>query len=403
VLLHAWTAYQMIYFFVWLSLFIIVMVVPFRRAFRETLALKREHEWFVGTKRVIQSDLRVARLKNQRLASTWVFMIPFAMGLGLMLWAARQDIQFLGLASSGFVLTLVLFFISIHMRRSKAKVYSMNSDVNLSLNQTRRRALSFLWPILAIIENIHFLFVYLLAINETKEMFGVWVTIVFLFSAIPVGVVLYVYRKVNTLEQEVLAQDGKIIYTDDDEYWANGFTYNNPDDKSLLIPKRVGIGETVNTGTLAGKTIVWGSLGLSAILLIGVSFMLIRSEMTSPILTITPEHNIEIKYPMYSFDFDLADIEELTLVDNIPSGMKTNGEATDKYSRGHFRLKELGKTRLYVYKKNPPYIKIKLEDVYIFYNDKDPLQTKQLFEQLQKAQAERTGLFQALPITDVFS
>jgi uncharacterized membrane protein len=167
------------------------------------------------------------------------------MGLGLMLWAARQDIQFLGLASSGFVLTLVLFFISIHIRRSKAKVYSMNSNVNLSLNQTRRRALSFLWPILAIIENIHFLFVYLLAINETKEMFGVWVTTVFLFSAIPVGVVLYVYRIVNTLEQEVLAQDGKIIYTDDDEYWANGFTYNNPDDKSLLVPKRVGIGETV--------------------------------------------------------------------------------------------------------------------------------------------------------------
>jgi hypothetical protein len=50
----------MIYFFVWLPLFIIVMVVPFRRAFRETLALKREHEWFVGTKRVVQSDLRVA-------------------------------------------------------------------------------------------------------------------------------------------------------------------------------------------------------------------------------------------------------------------------------------------------------------------------------------------------------
>jgi hypothetical protein len=48
---------------------------------------------------------------------------------------------------------------------------------------------------------------------------------------------------------------------------------------------------------------------------------------------------------MYSFDFDLADIEELTLVDNIPTGMKTKGEATDKYSRGHFRLKELGKIR----------------------------------------------------------
>lgn len=62
--------------------------------------------------------------------------------------------------------------------------------------------------------------------------------------------------------------------------------------------------------------------------------------MTSPILTITTEQRIEIDYPMYSFDFDIADIEQLTLVDDIPSGMKTNGEATDKYSRGRFRLNQ---------------------------------------------------------------
>jgi uncharacterized membrane protein len=384
ILFHTWTGYQTIYFFVWIAVFIIAMIMPFRHAFQETLALKRENDWFVGTKRVIQSDLRIARLKNQRLASLWLFMIPFVMAIGLMVWAAREDIGVFGFSIGGFVLTLMFFFISLSMRRSKVKVYSVNSDVNVSLNQSKRRALSFLWLMLAIIENIHFLLIYCLAVNNTEEIFGVWVTIVLLFSLIPVGVVLYVYRKVNTLEQEILAQDGKIIYTDDDEYWANGFTYHNPDDKSIMVSKRVGVGKTVNTGTSAGKLILWGSLGLTAVLLIGVSFMLIRSEMTSPILTITSEHRVEINYPMYSFDFDLADIEQLSLVDNIPSGMKTNGEATDAYSRGHFRLKELGKSRLYIFKKNPPYIKIKLADAYIFYNDKDPLQTKQLYDQLQE-------------------
>ncbi len=390
VLLHAWFAYQTIYFLIWIIVFIIVIVLPFRRAFRETLALKRENDWFVGTKRVIQSDLRVARLKNQRLASPWLFIIPFVMAIGLNVWAAREDMQFLGLTYVGFVLTLVFFFVSISMRRSKAKVYSMNSDVNLSLNQFRRRALSFLWLILAIIENIHVIFIYLLALNETEEMFGVWVSIVLLFSVIPIGVILYVYRRVNTLEHEVLAEDGKVIYTDDDEYWANGFTYHNPYDKSILVTKRVGIGETINTGTLVGKIVIGGVVGILALMIFGVSFMLIRSEMTSPILTITSEQRIEIDYPMYSFDFDIGDIKQLSLVDDIPSGMKTNGEATAKYSRGRFRLKELGTTRLYIFKNNPPYIKIQLEDTYIFYNDKDPLQTRQLFEQLQQ-QVENRG------------
>lgn len=384
VLLNAWIAYQTIYFLVWTVVFIIVMVIPFRLAFRETLALKRENEWFVGTKRVVQSDLRVARLKNQRLASPWLFMIPFAMATGLNVWAVREDMQLLGITLVGLVLTLIFFFTSFYMRRSKAKVYSMNSDVNLSLNQYRRRALSFLWLILAIIENIHMVFICFLVLNETEEMLGVWVSIVVLFSVIPIGVMLYVYRKVNSIEHEVLAQDGKTIYTDDDEYWVNGFTYHNPDDKSILVSKRVGIGETINTGTLVGKIVVGSITGLVVLVVFGVSFMLIRSEVTSPSLTITSEKIIEINYPMYSFDFDIADIKQVSLVDEVPSGMKTNGEATGKYSRGHFRLKELGKSRLYIYKNNPPYIKFQLEDTYIFYNEQDPLRTRQLFEQLQQ-------------------
>lgn len=94
---------------------------------------------------------------------------------------------------------------------------------------------------------------------------------------------------------------------------------------------------------------------------------------------------MDIRYPMYSFDFNLTDIKDLKLVDAIPGGEKTNGEATNQYARGHFRLKKVGKARLYVYKNNPPSIRIQLEDVTIYYNEKDPQQTKRLFESLQRA------------------
>ncbi|WP_231506266.1 DUF5808 domain-containing protein [Paenibacillus sp. UNC451MF] len=383
VLLHEWSAYQVIYFFVWFSAFFIWMTVPFRRAFRDTLALKREKEWFVGTKRVIRSDLRTAYLKNQSSASLWLFAIPFAMAIFLMLWGASEP-DLLSLAVSGFALTVMFVLISLIMRRTKAKVYSTNSEVNVSLNQARRRYTSYLWLFMAIIENIHFMLIGLLITSENESMMGVWMTVTVLFIAIPVGLVIYVYRKITCLEQETLEQDGKTIYTDDDEYWSNGFTYHNPQDRSILVPKRVGVGETINTGTWVGKMIAGGSVGLVAVVIIGVSFMLIRSEMTSPVLTVTPEHRIQIDYPMYSFGFNMADIKQMELVDRVPSGIKTNGEATEKQSRGLFRLKELGNSRLYIFKNNPPYIRIKLDDVYIFYNEKDPLQTQQLFEQLQK-------------------
>ncbi|WP_391574907.1 DUF5808 domain-containing protein [Cohnella sp.] len=384
-ILYALPAYQTVYYLLWICVYFVVGTVPFRRAFREMLALKRDNDWFVGEKRVIQSDLRVAQLKNRRSAPVALFAIPAAMSAGLMVWMAQEGSDFIGLGVAAGLVTVLFLLISLGTRRAKARVYSMNSDVNVSLNQARRRAWSYLWLMMAIVENIHVALIYQAAANGSEDGLGVWLTITLAFTAIPLGSILYVHRKVRALEQELLEQDDKIVYTDDDEYWANGFTYHNPNDKSLLVPKRIGIGETINTGTLAGKLIAGGVLGLLAAVVVGVSFMLIRSELTSPTMTLMPDSTVSIDYPMYSFDFSLSDIQELSLVDEIPSGTKLNGEATGTQARGHFRLKGLGKTRLYVFKNNPPYIRIKLDKVYIFYNDKDPLRTAELFEELARS------------------
>lgn len=382
--LHFWPVYQIIYFLVWLPVFSVALVVPFRRAFRETLALKREHEWFVGSNRIIAGDLRVAHLKNKRAASLWLFAIPFAMSGALVLWAGSMDFPFYGAAFGGLALTALLFVVALLMRRTKGTVFSANSETNLVLNQARRRAVSYLLLTVAMLENAHFLFLYLLLANDNEAMNGVWLAVVLLFPAIPVGLVIYVYRRIRIQEREIIENDGKAIRTDDDEYWANVFTYHNPMDKSVFVPKRVGIGETVNTGTLTGKLIVWGSVALLAVVIAGVSFMLIRSELTSPLLTVESDRQIQIRYPMYSYSFDIGEIREITLVESVPSGFKMNGESTNRYARGHFRLRELGKARLYIFKNNPPYIRMKLDDGYIFYNEEDPAATRRLFVQLER-------------------
>ncbi len=171
---------------------------------------------------------------------------------------------------------------------------------------------------------------------------------------------------------------------DDDESWKNGFTYHNPRNKRFLVPKRVGVGMTVNTGTPAGRIVMWGLCAAVAAILGFVCFMIVRAELTSPTITVTQEQRVEIDYPMYSYGFNVGDIQEIALIDQMPSGSKTSGEATDKYARGHFRLKGLGKARLYIFKDHPPYIQFKLENGYVIYNDKDPVKTRQLFDSLQQ-------------------
>lgn len=39
-----------------------------------------------------------------------------------------------------------------------------------------------------------------------------------------------------------------IVFRDDDRYWYGGFLYSNPDDPAMFVPKRFGIGWTLNFG-----------------------------------------------------------------------------------------------------------------------------------------------------------
>lgn len=63
------------------------------------------------------------------------------------------------------------------------------------------------------------------------------------------------------------------IFRDDDRYWYGGILYNNPDDPDPFVPKRYGLGWTVNFGHPMGK------LFLIAILLLGLVLPLVVAAL----------------------------------------------------------------------------------------------------------------------------
>lgn len=58
------------------------------------------------------------------------------------------------------------------------------------------------------------------------------------------------------------------IYRDDDRYWIGGVFYNNPDDPAILVPKRYGMGWTVNFGNPRGRLFMFATLLIPLVLLI---------------------------------------------------------------------------------------------------------------------------------------
>lgn len=59
-----------------------------------------------------------------------------------------------------------------------------------------------------------------------------------------------------------------VIFRDDDRYWYGGLFYNNPDDPAILVPKRYGLGWTLNFGHPQSKLLLTGILLLPLVMLI---------------------------------------------------------------------------------------------------------------------------------------
>ncbi|MDZ5474104.1 DUF3784 domain-containing protein [Bacillus sp. 31A1R] len=102
------------------------------------------------------------------------------------------------------------------------------------------------------------------------------------------------------------------------------------------------------------------------------------------------EHDVIIKAEtfeitgMYGDKWRLEEIKEVTLLNEYPQiKTKLSGFGTEQLAKGSFRLEELGRGKLFIYKNQKPYILIKLNKQYVILNSKNPVKTELWYEQLK--------------------
>ncbi|MNV35199.1 hypothetical protein D3C71_1266400 [compost metagenome] len=126
------------------------------------------------------------------------------------------------------------------------------------------------------------------------------------------------------------------------------------------------------------------------VLIAGISIFAVREDWMKPAMSINANGEVRVESPSYGYSFSLDQVQDIALTDTLPSGSRVNGVATDTYARGHFKLKEWGAARLYVYKDSPPFVVIHLPDQTVVFNYRDKEATLRLFGEL-KEKTESTG------------
>jgi hypothetical protein len=167
---------------------------------------------------------------------------------------------------------------------------------------------------------------------------------------------------------------------DDDQYWKHGI-YNNPNDPRVWVGKRYGIGYTYNIGSPKGKRFFYGTLIAIGIILLAVIFMFLL-PLFNPFKLSIGTDTVTIQSPIYATSFPLSGIRAVKLIDTLPNGTRTNGTSTGQYNLGNFTLDGYGKSKMYVYAADPPFLVISLDNLTVFYNSKDSEKTQSIYSRL---------------------
>ncbi len=343
--------------------------------------LRREKGWPVPDPNQIAVDTSVSRLR-EKMAVSPLWMLP---GTLLAMIAAAcclfdGDSATLPLLLPVLLTQAVCWAVRYACRKGRATAYSDNPDVNRACHYASIRG----WTgYAALLSAVSALSVLLLWLNSAGLLEGAgWAGFAAgLLIAVSLVGALIVMRKIRSRQQRILGQDVRPIPTETtSSHYRWGF-YCNPADPRIVVPKRVGMGFTFNTGRLAGKWLMGGTLALTALLLAGVFGSLIWMGTADYVLTIGTD-SVSISAPFYGEEFPLSELEGVSLAESIPGGSRTNGAAFGSTLLGHFRLDGVGNAMLYLRTDRMPCLVLDFGDVTVYYTAGSPEETARLAEQL---------------------
>ena len=336
-----------------------------RRHQDELRELKRKYGWWVGTPRMISIDLEVSRLKDTFPVSKawWILPVVITAASTFLLYVTGND-MLPALWGVNGVVVLSFFVASLPFERAKTVVYSENSDINLAVNRLYKREWSKCFIIAATLHSIVFTFLIWLMNTQNTENYVIISLAVWLPLLIFVPI-FTTHSKIKTTRNNLIKNQDSNVLTDDDIHWRGGF-YNNPDDTGWFAEKRFGIGMTLNMGKKGAKGLLYGTLGGTALLMLGVGILMIPGDFGGMNFEVN-EQTVQLSGPPFSrLSFDVGEIINITQIESLPSRTRLAGTSTNRIQTGRFNVSDYGISRLFVHRDSSPIIVIELENMFVF-------------------------------------
>ncbi|EEI85911.1 hypothetical protein HMPREF0072_1535 [Anaerococcus lactolyticus ATCC 51172] len=148
----------------------------------------------------------------------------------------------------------MFYYINLMVIKVRPRISKENPEKSLANNRKAKKIWTYYIGINAFVMTLLFeVGVNFLALKNTNLPLYILTIITIILS---IGGVIYLGIKVGT-DGSRLDKMEDFSFEEDDKYWILGAGfYNNPDDPAIFVPKRIGVGYTINIGRPAGKVIM---------------------------------------------------------------------------------------------------------------------------------------------------
>lgn len=256
--------------------FLMVHGVIYYTTFRKVKAMKASSGWKEGKKEIVIASLSNSS-KKASVSSLW-FIIPVCIvALNILMvflnynslpqripmhwsaaghvdgWADKSYGSVLMLPLTQVFLTAIMFISYKAIGWTKQQISVSSPEASMEQNRIFRRNWTGVMIVICVMINLLFTFINLVTIGILKVSPALFSVIPILFGFLVIGIVVAVAVKTGQGGRKVKVQSVSkpsegVMSRDDDSKWKLGMIYYNPDDPSIFVEKRYGIGITINFG-----------------------------------------------------------------------------------------------------------------------------------------------------------
>ncbi len=356
--------------YVWIELMILLPLISYFRCNKALKNVKETHSWKQQNTEKLVVDL--SSVKESKWLSPWIFVPAVVLSLIPVLWTPDFS-AFYFLNAACIILYWLLYR---YAYRNKAERVDNNLSVTLVLTQVRRYNWGKIWLIIAYASA---LFSWCMALSGYSEISAI--TILIAICVLLTAASLHVELSTRRVQEKLTANSGTDYYVDEDDQWIGGMFYYNPNDTRTVVNCRVGTNSSVNLARPMGKFLI--VLTIAFLLILPFTNLFFDTGKNFTLAVQDDGTEIVVTAGKQEYELDKSSIQNVTLLEDLPQMTRTFGTGLPNLLKGTFKIKDYGKSTVYLDPTCPPFILVETENELYLFGSRSTETTQAMYDLLK--------------------